>query len=291
MRASDVSKNRSGLRRTMNMGRLTEVVDIGANPIDGDPPYKAILKEGLCRVTGFEPQQGALEELLRQKSEYETYLPYAVGDGGKHTLRIYQSIGLTSLLELDPASLSVFEAIRQRSNLNGTEEVQTRRLDEIDEIAVMDFLKIDIQGSELMVFQNGRKKLADTVAIQTEVSFFPLYKNQPGIGDIDVELRSQGFVPHCLAMPLRTGPIAPASFENNVWQGLNQLGEADLVYVRDFRKAEDWSSDMIKHLALIASGCYGSIDLTLRLLAILADRGEIERDIPDRFWRADLPEA
>lgn len=39
----------SGLLRP---SRMTEVVDIGANPIDGDPPYKSMLKEGLCRVTG-----------------------------------------------------------------------------------------------------------------------------------------------------------------------------------------------------------------------------------------------
>ncbi len=36
----------------LNAERLTEVVDIGANPIDGDPPYKPMLQAGLCRVTG-----------------------------------------------------------------------------------------------------------------------------------------------------------------------------------------------------------------------------------------------
>jgi hypothetical protein len=42
--------------------RLTEVVDIGANPIDGDPPYRTMLHQGLCRVTGFEPQPEALQQ-------------------------------------------------------------------------------------------------------------------------------------------------------------------------------------------------------------------------------------
>jgi hypothetical protein len=31
----------------------TAVVDMGANPIDGDPPYKAMLAAGLCEVTGM----------------------------------------------------------------------------------------------------------------------------------------------------------------------------------------------------------------------------------------------
>ena len=39
------------------------VVDIGANPIDGDPPYRLLLDTGLCTVTGFEPQRQALAEL------------------------------------------------------------------------------------------------------------------------------------------------------------------------------------------------------------------------------------
>lgn len=43
--------------------RLTSVVDVGANPIDGDPPYKILLQKRLCRVTGFEPQAEALAVL------------------------------------------------------------------------------------------------------------------------------------------------------------------------------------------------------------------------------------
>ena len=61
--------------------RLTEVVDVGANPIDGDPPYARMLLAGLCRITGFEPQEVALLELQRRKGPNERYLPYAVGDG------------------------------------------------------------------------------------------------------------------------------------------------------------------------------------------------------------------
>ena len=34
------------LYELLNPLRLTEVVDIGANPIDGDPPYKPMLDAG-----------------------------------------------------------------------------------------------------------------------------------------------------------------------------------------------------------------------------------------------------
>jgi len=47
------------LHNILKLDRLTEIVDIGANPIDGDPPDKALLRSGLCKVTGFEPQEDA----------------------------------------------------------------------------------------------------------------------------------------------------------------------------------------------------------------------------------------
>jgi hypothetical protein len=43
--------------------RPTAIVDVGANPIDGDPPYKAMLRLGLCDVVGFEPQPETLARL------------------------------------------------------------------------------------------------------------------------------------------------------------------------------------------------------------------------------------
>jgi len=287
MQLNVVANNRRGLHALLNLNRLTEVVDVGANPIDGDPPYKTMLQEGMCRLTGFEPQMSALELLEARKGGNEIYLPYAVGDGEEHTLRICNWSGLTSLFELDVASLEIFPQYLRGGELRGQEQIQTRRLDDIEEIGRMDFLKIDIQGGELSVFRNGRRTLANAVAIQTEVSFVPLYKEQPCIGDIDLELRSQGFIPHCLATPAKTAPIAPVKFGDSQWTGLNQLLEADLVYVRDFRKPHDLSSDMLKHLALIATCCYRSIDLTRRCLKVLADRGDVDRDAGERFMRAE----
>jgi hypothetical protein len=87
--------------------------------------------------------------------------------------------------------------------------VQTRRLDDIAEIEHLDFLKIDIQGGELSVLRNGAAKLAEAVMIQTEVSFVTLYRGQPPFGEIDAELRRQGFLPHCFA-EVKDWPIAPA---------------------------------------------------------------------------------
>jgi hypothetical protein len=92
--------------RLLGMSRLTHVVDIGANPIDGAPPYRPLLDAQLCRVTGFEPQPSALAELNLRKGANETYFPYAVGDGEAHTLNLCAYSGWTSTFVPSAAALS-----------------------------------------------------------------------------------------------------------------------------------------------------------------------------------------
>jgi FkbM family methyltransferase len=263
------------LSSILKLNKITEVVDIGANPIDGDPPYKTMLAAGLCRVTGFEPQEMALAELLHKKGPNERYLPDAVGDGGDHFLKICRATGMTSLFEPDPNTLELFDVLKPLGEVIQRLPMQTRRLDEIQEIEHLDFLKIDIQGGELAVFQGGKVKLARAVAIQVEVSFITLYKDQPSLGDIDLEMRRQGFVPHCFAQ-IKKWPIAPCVINGNPRLALNQLLEADIVYVRDFSQPQSMSDEQLKHLALIAHHCYGSFDLALRCVMLLEQRKALQ---------------
>ncbi len=255
--------------------RLTEVVDVGANPIDGEPPYMPMLSAGLCRVTGFEPQEQALLELQQRKGPNEHYLPYAVGDGGTHTLKICVASGMTSLFEPDPMTLGLFDVLRPLGEVTSRVPLETRKLDDISEIQHLDFLKIDIQGGELAVFKGGAVKLSQAVVVQTEISFVTLYKSQPSLGDVDLEMRRQGFIPHCFAA-VKQWSIAPYVVSGNPRRPLNQLLEADIVYVRDFVRPELMSDEQLKHLALIVHHCYGSFDLALRCVMLLEQRRALE---------------
>jgi len=252
--------------------RLTEVADIGANPV-GDPPYKPMLDVGLCRVTGFEPNEEAFARLTPGSNK--RYLPFVVGDGDQHKLNVYCGSTMTSLSEVDLAALDLFPEFTPWTRLLKQVDVATHRLDDITEIETIDYLKIDVQGSELAVFQSGKSKLADTVVVQTEVSFLTLYEQQPTFGEIDVELRGQGFIPHCFA-EVKNWPISPHVIETNPWATSNQLLEADIVYVRDFVHPQLMTDEQIKHLALIAHYCYKSFDLTLRCIMLLEQRGVLK---------------
>jgi len=261
--------------------RLTSVVDIGAYPIDSVPPYKALLERRLCRVIGFEPQPDGLAALMARKSDLETYLPYLVGDGKSATLRVCQAPGMTSLFAPNPNALRHFPGFLEFGRVVQEIPVTTRRLDDIVEIENVDFLKMDVQGAELMIAQNGPERLKEVVAIQTEVSFITLYQGQPTFGEIDVELRRSGFVPHSL-VTVNKRMIAPL-VGPTPFAALNQLLEADIVYIRDFTRPERMSPEQVKHLAVIAHHCYASFDLATNCLHHLTRIGAVQPDAMQRY--------
>ena len=77
---------------------------------------------------------------------------------------------------------------------------------------------------------------------------------------------------------MKKGIIAPFTINNNPWQSLNQLQEADLVYVKDFRDPSRLSDAQLKHICLMAHGCYGSLDLAYRCILALQERATLAED-------------
>jgi FkbM family methyltransferase len=271
------------LRDLVRVSRPSSILDIGANPVDGHPPYREMLDYGLCTVTGFEPQQRALEFLEQHKGPLERYLPHVVGDGREQRLKITKAEGMTSLLTPDQNQLRLFNLFAEWGSVVEERDVQTHRLDDLD-IDDFDLLKIDVQGAELMVLQNGRERLREAVAVHTEVSFVPLYLGQPTFGDVDAELRSQGFVPH--SMPdVKQWAIAPTVFNDNAYTPGNQLLEADIVYVRDLAHPERMTSDQLSHLAMIAFHIYGSVDLAVFCVIELQQRGRAPEDAVEQLMQ------
>jgi FkbM family methyltransferase len=269
------------LRDLARCSRPTSILDIGASLVEGDPPYRPMLDDSLCTVTGFEPQPRALAELEQRKGPLERYFPQVVGDGRTHRLKITKAEGMTSLFTPDVSQLRLFAPFEAWGSVVAEVDVQTHRLDDLD-IDAFDLLKIDVQGAELMVLQHGRERLRNAVAVQTEVSFVPLYRDQPTFGDVDRELRTQGFVPHAMA-EVKRWPIAPTAFSGDVDNPGNQLLEADIVYVRDLARLDCLSSEQLSHLAMIAFHIYGSADLATFCLVELQQRGDASADAVEQF--------
>ena len=192
---------------------------------------------------------------------------------------------MTSLFEPDATTLGLFNVLGPLGKVTRRVPLKTRKLDDISKIRHLDFLKIDIQGGNLAVFRGGAVKLSQAVVVQTEVSFVTLYKGQPSFGDVDLEMPRQEFTPHCFA-EVKRWPIAPCIVKGDPREPLNQLLEADIVYVHDFVRPESMSDEQLKHLALIAHYCYGSFDLALRYVLLLEQRRALETGV--QHWYLQL---
>lgn len=270
------------LHSLLNLSCTIKVVDVGANPIDGVAPYAPLLAAGQAEVVGFEPNLDALAKLNKAKGPRETYLAHAVGDGRRHTLRHCVAPGMTSLLQPDPRVLALFHGFAEWARVVRTEEVDTVRLDDVPETLSLDLLKIDIQGAELMVFENALERLRGALVIHTEVEFLPMYIGQPLFSDVDRFLREHGFVLHRFE-PLVSRTIKPLLRNNDPYAGFSQLFWADAVFVKDFIRLDNLDSDQLIRLSVILHECYRSYDLVAHLL--LEHDRRTRSGFGDRFIR------
>lgn len=241
-----------------------DVVDIGANPIDGPPPYEALRASGLARVVGFEPNPQALAALRANPAPGETYLPYAIADGRAHRLHFCEAPGMTSLLEPNHELLAFFHGFPEWGRVVRVERIETRRLDDVTELSGMDYLKIDVQGAELMVLEGAVEWLRQCLVVHIEVEFLPMYKGQPLFAEIEQFLRRQGFVPHKLAPTSRT--IAPLIAGNDIGANVGQIFWADVTFIRDFTRLSLLTVEQLLKLAIMLHDVYNSVDMALRLL-------------------------
>jgi len=260
-----------------------DIVDIGANPIDGDAPYKKLLGSGLANIIGFEPNPDALNRLNSLKGPNETYFPSAIYDGAEYELKICKEEGMTSLLEPNHKLLGYFHGFSDWGKVTDRLPVQTVRLDDVKEINNIDYLKIDIQGGELVVFQNGVNRLRECLVIHTEVEFLQMYERQPLFSEVELFLRGLGFTFHRFS-PLNSRTVQPLLLNNNKYAGLSQLFWADAIFIKDFTKFDQLNSQSLKKLALILHDIYGSFDIVLR--ALMAHDVKTKLNLADKYLKA-----
>lgn len=242
-----------------------DVVDIGANPIDGDAPYKSLLENQLVNLVGFEPNPKALEELNKIKGPKETYLPNAVYDGTDQEIKFCQAPGMTSLLEPNQRILEFMHGFPEWGKVISRENISTKRLDDIEQIQNMDYLKIDIQGGELEVFRNGQNRLEDCLVIHTEVEFIEMYENQPLFSEVEMFLRKFGMTFHKFE-PLTSRSIQPMMANQNIFEGISQIVYADAIFIKDFSRLDNLKPTQLKKMAVILHDTYKSYDIVLRIL-------------------------
>jgi FkbM family methyltransferase len=237
-----------------------KIIDVGARSEGDAPPYAALLKAAPCSVYGFEPDIEEWGKLDRTKKDGQHFLPFAVGDGSTQTFHECTFPATSSIFEPNTPLLAKFQFLEELTRVTRSYRVDTRRLDDIAEIAGADFLKADVQGAELLVFRGAIETLRSVLVVHTEVIFVPLYKHQPLFGDVDCFLRAQGFQFHRL-IGTAGRTFKPLTFINNPAAGMSQMLWGNVVYVRDFMDFDRLAPASLLKLAVILHENYGAADL------------------------------
>jgi len=248
---------------------LTEKIrclDIGALALgeELDPWLKLALNEGLAEVIGFEPVEAECAQLNAAYESHQgviRYLPFAIGDGASHSLRVTNVPMTSSLYEPDNETIDVFWNLGELMRVEKRVDVETKRLDDLLTLTgSVDFIKLDIQGSELMALENARSTLATVGVVQCEVEFVELYQDQPLFADVDKFLRSQGFCFLKFAY-LMGRPYKPLSSNGNPNIAISQTLWGDAIYVKDFRQRHLYDSRVLRSAAFVLHQMYNAYDL------------------------------
>lgn len=259
------------------------LADVGAACIAEVPAYKPLLDAGLAHLNAFEGDPRQIEKIRETYGDKVSVHDRFLADGGIQTLHIAAAdSGMTSLLKPNATALQFFNGFSHYGRIYESRRVQTTRLDDVEGLADIDFLKLDIQGAELTVMEHGPRRLANCIAIQLEVSYICLYENQPTFGEVDLWMRRNGFLPHCF-LEVKKWSIAPMLRGNDERRPFNQLIESDIVYIRNLLSLPALSVDQLKKLVLIAHHCFSSFDLAVRVLIELVSRGAVATDAHRRY--------
>lgn len=267
----------------LTLAEPIQVMDVGASAIAEVPIYRPLLDAELAHLNAFEGDDRQIEGIKNAYGDHVTVYTDFLFDGSVQTLYLASAeSGMTSLLKPDEVALRFFNGFEHFGHIEGTELVQTRRLDDVEGLPAVDFLKMDIQGAELTVLKNGVGKLANCLAVQLEVSYICLYEHQPTFGEVDVWMRSQGYQPHCF-LDVKRWSIAPTIFDNNFRVPGNQLLESDIVYVKDPMRLERLDANQLAKFAALAHHALRSTDLCVHILLEMERRQLVEPDAHLRY--------
>jgi len=246
------------------------ILDVGAAMLE-KPPYQSLVDAGRGRIFGFEPDKQACDKLNREYGDRHRFFPFFVGNGRPAVFHETNWAPTGSLYEPNTRLLEKFQNLAEVVTPVATHPVNTTRLDDIAQIDDIDFIKIDVQGSELAVFQNASRALAGTVLIQTEVEFVELYKGQPMFADVDIFLRASGFQFHTLN-GFSGRVFKPLLANGDVNSALRQALWSDALYFRDWMHLEDLPESKLRNYAILAHDVVRSYDLAHLALSALGNK-------------------
>ena len=246
----------------------TEIVvcDIGASPCEPTEHLEELLNNTKSYLYGFEPNQEEFNKLkITDKKEF---FQKAIGDGFEHTLNLCAYPGWTSFLEPDIDYIKKFHFFEKASKVINKVSVKTEKLDDINFKKKIDFFKIDVQGFESIIIENGSKTITDALVVQLELSPVPLYKDEKNLSYCCNLMEKLNFNLNMFSN-INTRAFKPLVLSNNTGIGLHTIFQLDCVFVKNYKEIEKLDEEKLKKLILIMFYSYKSYDFVDYLICIL----------------------
>ena len=165
------------------------IFEVGARQIhaDEEPFYRLLTLFPGSRITAFEPEEALCAKQNAISRDGVTYFPFALGRTEEaRTFYDTEDAMCSSLYEPNEELLGRYNNmdVARVKNISSVDTVSLDHFVSGHDIGSVDFIKIDIQGAELDVFQGGVSTLKNVLAIVTEAEFIEHYVRQPLFGDV-----------------------------------------------------------------------------------------------------------
>lgn len=239
------------------------LVDVGASG-GVKAPWHEISKH--CSVIGFEPDR-------RAPNPSASGLVLDVGLWREKATLPFHLTRKQECSSIYPPNTPLLQAFANpgRFDIVRTASIELDRLDDVlarNNVAVVDFVKLDTQGAELACLEGAQRTLdAGVIGVEVEVEFAELYREQPLFSDVDAFLRSRGF---------QIFDLRPVFWKREKGRALGgpkgQLVSGDALYLRPAsdlaaaaaRRGESGSRDYLLRAVTIAA-LYGYLDFALEI--------------------------
>lgn len=203
--------------------------------------------------------------------------PVALGErAGEAELHLTRMANMSSFLRPDPDVFGRFGKKRDDASAVSSEIVP---IETLDQLAARDgfrpnVLKVDTQGSELMVLRGAEQSLGSVMLAEIEVSFFQRYQDQPTIADVLAHMADRGFELIELRKLKRYRSANRLGIRNAgvpMGERSGRIAYGDAIFLRreDAILAASSADDGMSLLhAIVALIAYGKADMAARLLDV-----------------------
>jgi FkbM family methyltransferase len=265
------------------------VIDAGNDLFNGGrSSWKTIGKENL-RIWGFDGDE-SLVQLKNQEAKNNNwdhvYFSNAVADAnGRFTLyysenETHGSGFLPNYQMIKPWNYDGNISMYDHMYITDSVELNQVKLDDFLGNEKFDFIKLNIQGSELDALMGFNSGIDNCVGVEVEVPFNQYYMGAPNFGDIDRFLKSKGFYFFDILAPNIVGyknsyiNHHPTRLLSNHNFPKKQLFEAHVLYLKNplidphgciEKSSKNFSLEKILKLAIIAEG-YGQLEYVFALM-------------------------